>query len=210
MKGNYNNVASFYDRLSNFIFGNSIVYAQRFLIESILPNSSILIVGGGTGWILEEITARHVEGLQITYVDSSEKMIALSKNRNIGLNKVVFVNSSIQHFDDGKGYDIVITPFVLDNFSTKTIEIVFKKIHERLLPSGLWLWVDFQLSEKHYFWQKPFLKSMYLFFRIVCGIEANNLPDTSKLFKAYQYKKLILQSYFKDFISSAVYKKCKA
>ncbi|MCW3108892.1 MAG: hypothetical protein JWQ09_3398 [Segetibacter sp.] len=207
MKGNYNNVATFYDRLSRFIFGDAIVNAQKLLVQSIDANSTILIIGGGTGWILEEIAKKHSEGLHITYVEISEKMIALSKKRDFGSNKVIFINKSIQDIQINQRFDIVITPFLLDNFSTGTTNIVFGKVHQCLLPDGLWLFADFQLTKDTHFWQKTLLKTMYFFFKFLCGIEANRLPDTNTLFEKYQYKKLSSKSFFKNFICSLVYKK---
>ena len=95
MKGNYYNVAPFYDLLSHLVFGNSISQALLFLVTAIPANSSVLIIGGGTGQILEEISKKYISGLQITYVEISKKMISLSKKRSTGNNLVVFINQSI-------------------------------------------------------------------------------------------------------------------
>jgi hypothetical protein len=59
MAASFNNSAWFYDRLSRLVYGKAIVNTQLYLLGYIQPNSNILIVGGGTGWILDEITRLH-------------------------------------------------------------------------------------------------------------------------------------------------------
>jgi ubiquinone/menaquinone biosynthesis C-methylase UbiE len=209
MKGNYNSIAPFYDFLSKIVFGTAIVNAQKFLITIIPPQSIVLIVGGGTGWILEEVSKVHPKGLEIVYVEPSEKMMAISKKRNAGRSRVNFINETIQDSPFDKRFDVVITPFVFDNFSTPSAQCVFEKINQYLLPEGLWLFADFQVVRKHAVWQIIMLKIMYLFFRIVCKIEADRLPDTNALFHRHQYKSILTTTFFKNFIRSSAYRKSK-
>ena len=56
MNPDFNTVARPYDFISRLVFGDSLVEAQTSLLHYIPSNSQILIVGGGTGWILEEIS----------------------------------------------------------------------------------------------------------------------------------------------------------
>lgn len=207
MKGSYDTVAPFYDRLSRVVYGAAIVQAQIYLVHAIPENSVILIVGGGTGQILEEISKKHVNGLQITYVDISKEMIALSKKRNIGNNKVLFVNKAIADVSFQHKFDVVLTPFFFDNFSNSTAHIIFNKINASLKPHGLWLFADFQVSEKNNLWQKLLLGVMYLFFRTLCGIEASNLPDTTSLFYKFNYRLISSQTFYRKFIYSSIYLK---
>lgn len=206
MKGNYDRVAPFYDRLSKLIFGEAVLQAHTFLIDAIPAGSSVLIAGGGTGYILEEITKKHAGGLQITYADISEKMIAFSKERNIGGNNVLFINKSILDTAFHQHFDVVITPFFLDNFSDSTAKIVFNKINAALASGGLWLFADFQ-SKKNNLWHEILLKLMYLFFRIVCNIDASHLPHTARFFKQYDYKTIDMKTFYKDFIYAVIYQK---
>src|SRR4051812_8861289 len=97
MNDNYNNIAIFYDQLSAFIFGKAIFNAQRFMLQMVPPCSTVLLVGGGTGWILEELAKKYPSGLKITYIDSSSKMILLSGKRNVGKNKVIFMQADIRN-----------------------------------------------------------------------------------------------------------------
>lgn len=47
---------------------------------------------------------------------------------------------------------------------------------------------------------------MFLFFRMICDIEASALPDIDKQFNQYGYKTIASQTFFGEFITSQVYK----
>jgi len=205
MAANYNNSAWFYDRLSRLIYGRTIIKSQVYLLNHIPANSNILIVGGGTGWILEEITKIHPSGLNITYVEIAEKMIALSRKRNAGGNKVNFLNQAIENVKDDSIYDIVITPFLFDNFTEQTLQKVFDHMHNCLKPGGIWLNTDFHVTGK---WRhKLLLRSMFIFFRLICGIEASKLPGIQQCFERFGYISIDQKSFFSDFIISTAYSK---
>lgn len=207
MKSRYDNIAAFYDRLARLVFGNAILHAHRFLADAIPAKSCVLIVGGGTGFILEEIAKKHKGGLQITYVDISGKMIELSEKRNAENNTVLFINESILEVELPGHFDVVVTPFFLDNFLNNTAEVIFKKIDTVLKPQSLWLFADFEISKKSKWWQKILLKTMYFFFKAFCGIEASRLPETNSLFRKNKYLLIAEKSFYKNFISAVIYSK---
>lgn len=205
MAANYSNAAWFYDRLSGLIYGKALVQAQVYLLRFVQPGSHVLIVGGGTGWILEELAKMHSSGLKITYVEVAEQMMALSRKRNTRQNEVIFINEAVEKIGLPADLDVALTAFLFDNFTQVNLEKIFGHIHNSLRPGGLWLNADFQLTGK--WWQKVLLKSMLLFFRIVCRIEATKLPDIAKCFGRYGYKVIEQKEFFDQFIISAVYQK---
>jgi ubiquinone/menaquinone biosynthesis C-methylase UbiE len=203
---NYNTVAFFYDRLCQTVFGQTIKKAQIESLAFIPPNADVLIAGGGTGWILEEIAKIHSSGLRITYIDSSFNMIQLSKKRNCALNTITFIQQSIENTDlPPHKFDVVITPFLFDNFSQSTAEFIFTKLDTCLKPNGYWLYIDFYLYPKSNILQKILLKWMYVFFRFTCKIEADKLPNMDNYFSSYKIK--AAKNYFKDFITMQVFQK---
>lgn len=207
MANNYDNAAWFYDSLSRLVFGQAILNAQVHLLQHIPAKSNILIVGGGTGWILDELTSLHPSGLKVTYIEISAKMMALSAKRNIGANHVTFINSAIENVYLQPDFDVVITPFLFDNFSQATAEKVFNKINSTLKPDGLWLYADFEPTGKS--WQKILLKTMHIFFKMLCDVEATQLPDVKHFFAEQCYKSVNSKVFFGDFIRATVYgKRC--
>ncbi len=205
MKRNYDAVAGIYDILVKIFIGNSLKKAQVYFLKDIPYNANIFIAGGGTGWILEEISAIHKSGLYIDYVDSSGKMIKLAKKRYKGNNQVNFIQQSLLDFSTSLNYDVIITPFFLDNFNEKSLDNVFAILHSKLTPGGLWIHTDFQIINKSP-WQKMMLFVMYSFFQICCKIEAKRLPDLPAVFIRYKYHVLKSHTFLKDFIITTVYK----
>jgi ubiquinone/menaquinone biosynthesis C-methylase UbiE len=204
MRGNYDNSAAFYDNLSRLVFGKALVMAQVHLLSHIPANSNVLIIGGGTGWILEEITKLNSSGLNISYVEISEKMTDISRKRNVGNNRVTFINKPIQQIMLNQQH-VIITPFLFDNFTETNLHPLFAHIHSMLKPGGLWLNTDFQLTGK--WWQYILLKSMLLFFKVLCGVESWRLPDVEKQFNEYEYRIIEAKTFFSNFIVTKMYRK---
>ncbi len=205
MSANYDNSAWFYDRLSRIVYGDALIRAQVYLLEFIPADATVLIVGGGSGWILDEIAKRHSAGLRITYVEVSSKMMVQAKKRNACGNNVVFINDAIENISFVLSFDVVLTAFLFDSFSDLTMKRVFGHIHLLLKPGGLWLYSDFRLTKKR--WQQLLLKSMLNFFKVLCHIEASRLPDVERQFELHRYTIVESRTFFKDFVISMVYRK---
>lgn len=205
---NYDNAAGFYDVLSRLVFGKSLIRAQQVLLPLVKPNSQVLIVGGGTGLILEELAKIHPAGLTITYVEISAKMITLAQKRDWRQNEVLFVHTAIEDYLPATRFDAIITSFLFDNFKEERAEKAFKILDSLLHPAGMWLFADFHIEKKTgNFWQKILLGTMYRFFRVLCNIEATQLPDMAALFQLAGYKTLFKTKHFHNFIESMVYQK---
>jgi ubiquinone/menaquinone biosynthesis C-methylase UbiE len=207
MSNDYNSIAKIYDGLSRIMYQKSIVKAQVFLIQLIKNNDRILIIGGGTGWILEEIAKLQRQNLSIVYIEKSSAMISRAKKRNIPGLKTTFVESAIEEYYTDEKFDIIITAFLFDNFRKEKIEIVFAKLDDCLKQQGIWLYADFvndQSNKK--IWQQFLLRSMYVFFRITTGIETQELISMQPYF-ASNYELITEQFYYSRFIQAKAYRK---
>lgn len=208
MLNNYDRIARIYDRLSRMVFGKAIVRAQQSLLPLIKPGARILIAGGGTGWILKEIANIHPAGLTIDYVEISSNMLELAQKQDFKGNKVTFVHSAIEDYLAPSTYDVVMTPFLFDNFSQDRAQAVFDKMHKMLENGGLWLFTDFHIDQNiHRYWQKALLRSMYVFFKNISHVEASQLPDMQAHFRSNHFKKEYESFHFGRFIRSAAYRK---
>lgn len=205
MPANYDNSAWFYDRLSRVVFGQALVKAQTAFLPLIPANSKILIAGGGTGWIIEEITKLHPSGVQITYVELSNNMLALARKRNAGGNTVIYINLPVEDADLDNDFDIIITPFLLDSLPTPTLHNVINSLYKLLKPGGKWLNTDFQLSGK--WWQKPLLKTMYFFFKLMGCVDTVELPDIKAALIATGLTPVNERTFFGEFMVTTVYEK---
>lgn len=203
----FNAVARPYDFMSRLVFGNALVESQVSLLKHIPANSRILIVGGGTGWILEAIAKIHNAGLEITYVEVASSMIALSQKRNTGQNKVIFIHKPIEDYQTSQSFDVIITPFFFDLFTENKVKTLFHGLDQQLKTGGLWLYTDF-IPEKYQtqLWQKMLLKAMYLFFGFLSKVEARQLTDMDQYFET-KYVTVNQNWFYGNFIRSNIYKK---
>lgn len=208
MLNNYDKIADHYDTLSRLVFFKSQVNAQINQLPYIQKNSHVLIVGGGTGWILEELSNIYPIGLKIVYVEISAKMIALSQKRNYKNNHVEFVNIGIEDFKTDVLFDAILTPFLFDNFVEQRAAKVFGQLNEYLKIDGLWFQVDFSLNKAHGNWWKCLLlRSMYGFFKLLGIVEAHKLIDMNPYFFKANY--LIVEEwlYYGSFIKATIFRK---
>lgn len=208
MRNNYNFIAPYYDFMSRVVFGNTIVRAQTCMLPYIQPNSNLLIVGGGSGWILEELAKRDLGVLNIIYIDSAQNMIALAKKKKCGPHVVDFICGQIEDYRPVQQFDCVFTGFLFDNFKSERIELVFNNLHQMLKKEGLWLYADFIATKTAIkIWQKILLKTILLFFKTVSKVEANELMSLNPLFKSHGYTQIFAGWHYYHFIQSLVYKK---
>jgi ubiquinone/menaquinone biosynthesis C-methylase UbiE len=208
MQNNYDHIAPYYDFLSRMVFFRAQVRAQSDQLESIPANSSILIVGGGTGWILEEIARIYPSGLTIVYVEISEKMLNISRKRNTGANQVKYIHAAAEDLSTDQKFDVVITAFLFDNYSGDTIQTVFSKLDHLLKAGGTWFFSDFYYNkESGKKWQYYLLKTMYLFFNKISDVQAKMLINTEPIFAEYNYDVVRAEYYYAGFIKAITYQK---
>ncbi len=205
---NYDAISGSYDVLSRTIFLNAQVNAQVEQLEHIKAGASVLIVGGGTGWILEEITKIHREGLDIIYVELSEKMLARAKRRDYGSNQVEFVHSDIETYACPHEFDVIHTAFLFDNFVDSRAIWVFHLLFKHLKLGGMWLYTDFKVDPgKGVRWKSTMLNLMYAFFRKIAHVEASKMPAMDQYFANNNFKILKQKQYYKGFIESIIFQK---
>ncbi len=208
MPANYDTIAPVYDFISRMVFGNAIVNAQVSLLKCLpVGDYRLLIVGGGTGWILEDLAKQRPNGVTVDFVEASNEMIQLARKRNCGGNSVNFIHCPIENFKTPFSYQAILTPFVLDNFEEEKAKQVFNQLDKLLAKDGVWLYADFVYDKTNSpMWQKGLLKLMYFFFRLTTKIEANRLVNIDTYFEKGYSKKMEARFYF-DFIKAIAYRK---
>lgn len=170
----FNTIAPVYDPLTRIVFGRAILRAQTEFLTAVSAHSTVLVVGGGTGRVAEQLLQMN-STCRVWYVDASSRMISYARRRlrRFG-DRVVFVHGS---WSDAPSltYDVIITQFFLDLFSETACVRVVKTLKKSLSQQGYWLATDFVNGKK--WWGRMLLKVMYRFFRITTGIKADRLPD---------------------------------
>jgi ubiquinone/menaquinone biosynthesis C-methylase UbiE len=208
IQNNYDPVAGYYDFLSKLVFGRAEIDAQVWLLGHLTGGERILVVGGGTGWILEEIAMIQPENLKITYIESSGKMMSKAKKRNTGKNTVSYVLAPVETFQSDERFDYILTGFFFDNFSTEHSRVIIQQLDRLLGEKGCWGFADFHCStETNPLWQRLLLQSMYIATRLLCKVQAGQLPDTEPLFEATGYEQRATRRFYHGMIKSILYQK---
>lgn len=199
---NFDGVAAIYDTLSNVVFGRSMVRSQTFYLRDIPSGAKVLIIGGGTGWLLKELLVVN-STCSIWYIEASAKMLELTKERiSKSSNAIHLIHGTEDSIPPGIKFDAVITHFYLDLFSQISCNQVIQKISRSMHVKSMWLVTDFINKT---WWQNILLFVMYKFFRLTSHIEASNLPAWQQLLKTNGFIEDKSNFFFWKFIRSSLF-----
>jgi tRNA (cmo5U34)-methyltransferase len=173
-KGNdFDPIAPWYDLLVKIVFGKSMKHAQEFFLARFPQQGCVLVLGGGTGWIVNSLLKLRPH-IHVTYIEASAKMIGIAKQKlNENENRVTFIHGTERNIPAEVLYDGVITNFFLDLFPQEYLPHLIQQIKKTMKPRALWIVTDF-VTEK--WWQKVFVKTMYWFFIVTTSIQATQMP----------------------------------
>lgn len=176
--GDFNGIAPLYDTLAFVVFGRQLRQAQTVFLDTIPAGASVLIVGGGTGWLLEQVLTR-CQPSRCVYLEASAKMLARATDRmvqNSVTGCVDFRLGTESSLAPDEQFDAILTSFVLDVFSERTLQTQFiPRLRRALKPAGVWLITDFVHTDV--WWQKVLLWGMVRFFRLTTGMQARSLAN---------------------------------
>ena len=175
----FDRLAAFYDPLARLVFGRALVRAQRAALAG-LPEGAprVLIIGGGTGWVLGEIW-RQRPAAHVCYLEASPRMLARARawqQRHAPARgaQVAFRLGTEAALLPPEAYDAVLTFFFLDLFDANRLRAVLARLAAVRRPGAPWLLADFRNAAG--WWQPALLAFMYRFFRLTTGIGARRLP----------------------------------
>jgi ubiquinone/menaquinone biosynthesis C-methylase UbiE len=77
MPPSFDPVAPFYDSLAFIVYGNTLIRAKKAFIHCLPEKGKLLLIGGGTGNILNDVL-RSRKALFIDFIEPSKKMISLA------------------------------------------------------------------------------------------------------------------------------------
>jgi ubiquinone/menaquinone biosynthesis C-methylase UbiE len=212
MRKGFDIIAPYYDLLARCVFGNSICKSQLATLEFIPKDAVILIMGGGTGWYLKELLLCS-KAKRVVYIDSSEKMLALSKNKMASfpqeMELVDFRLGTHTCIQPGERFDLIITHFFLDLFTDAQLNKLMQLLSTVLNKNCLWLCADFHLPDRGSgrWWKKVLIHLTYAFFRLCCNIKASRLPEIYRYFKANDMHSIYESFFYSQLIVTQVYKK---
>jgi len=198
---NYNNIVWIYDFLSKMVFGKKQDYTNKLFLGEIPAKARVLVVGGGTGKIIEYLNDLERD-LEVDYVDISSKMIARSKRRANKSLKLSFYCQSIIDFT-GQDYDVIIANFFFDQLPQKIGQKIAINLRRKLNKGGFIIFSDF--IETKNLWDRFILAAMISFFRFTANLNINCLPDYGRLFRQANLIQVRSSHSSRNIISSIIY-----
>ncbi|MEQ8624828.1 MAG: methyltransferase domain-containing protein [Vicingaceae bacterium] len=202
---NYNFIAAIYDQLTSLIFFGYLQSAQLEYLSLLPETGRILFIGGGTGSTLKKIVQLRPH-LKIDYVDTSSKMISLSKKKlkNQNDNNVNFICGD-QSFVPMIKYDGILSFFYFDLFPKRVAGEIFSHLLGQLKMNGIWLIADFYQAKN---WHQKLMEFlMYNFLKLTTNIKANKIPPILPLASIPQLQLREEKSFYGQFIFSTAYSK---
>lgn len=200
----FDRIARIYDLLNGLVFGKAARQAQVHFLPDVAPHATIMILGGGAGWLLQKVIEANPSA-EIWYIDASRKMIELSARRTKESPRIHFIHGTEADIPTDVKWDIVITPFFLDLFREESLDGLIYRIGQSLADKGSWLASDFVNGKP--WWQRVLLRAMYTVIHLMCGIEAKNLPDWQSCLHRQGFIKSKSQFFYGGFIESTVFHK---
>lgn len=203
----YNRIAWIYDALAQSVFRGAVLKSQTHFLPLIQPNSNLLIIGGGSGQVLEAINRLNIP-LIIDFIEPAQPMIEKAKRRcsklhNLSIN---FHQVRFQDFETSSRYDWVCCFYFLDLFKEQTFNLHVKHISQLMNSNSQLLVSEFQNPSGH-FWKKVLSRLMHLFFKLTTNLESNRLKDIHTLLTNQGFDRVNKAEFFSQFIFSAVYQK---
>lgn len=174
-------LAPHYRWMERVLAGEKLQRCRTEFLAKIPPPKSALLVGEGNGRFLSEF-AKRFPNTETVCLDASARMLCAAKRLVAGASNVSFVRADIFQWEGPRGkFDLVVTNFFLDCFTSEQIETVVTKLAGAATPKATWLLSDFwQPSAGWKGWRARWiLGSMYFFFRFATKLPANRLtpPD---------------------------------
>jgi tRNA (cmo5U34)-methyltransferase len=201
MKKGFDRIAPLYDLLSRLVFGKSMIKSQLCFIDELKKCNSVLVLGGGTGWWLNDLIKKQPH-LKITFVDSSLEMIGLAKAGVVSGHAIHFVHGTIESLSVGEEFDAVVLYYFLDLFPDEQLPDILQKINVHMNAQSLWLVSDFVNKKK---WHALLLKLMYSFFYFTTGLNNRSLPPWEQCLRTNGLSEIKEHYFYGKFIRSVVY-----
>lgn len=198
---NFNFIAPYYDRIARIVFGQSIVESQINHFGLIRPGAKVLVIGGGTGWILKHLPA---DCEKVVFVEPSREMIGRAARESVRF-PLYLLKDYYENITINEKYDAIIANYFFDMFSKNDLDQIADKMKRSLSESGLLFATDF--TNMVGFWHRSMLIIMYTFFWMVAGIPNRKLCNWQQILMSNGLRIVHSSRFYGGFIISTVYRK---
>ena len=173
----FDRVAWCYDALAALVFGPALRNTQRAALAGLPAGAPhVLILGGGTGWVLTEVLRRR-PAATVLYLEASARMLARASARltPAQARRVEFRHGTQRALGPTDTFEALVTFFVLDCLEQAELPGALAQLNAARRPGAPWLLADFRPARRG--WRAGLLRAMFYFFRQTTGLRNNVLPD---------------------------------
>lgn len=199
-------LAPVYDHVVKLVFGSKLWQLQAFILKDLPAGENCLIIGGGSGKIMELALKQNLAN-RYFYAELSDKMIDKTKAR------VKDSRQAIEYANEWKtwqnqSFDYIILPFVLDCYREESVNQFVSELSVCLAPQGKIVLVDFTKTKNRL--QSFFIKLLYLFFSAFTKIEARSLAPFKQIFQENGFEIEKEKALYRGWIQAIVWTKISA
>ena len=196
-------MAPFYDDIAGLVYGQPLFLAQLYSLQHVQNQTKLLIVGGGTGWILPYLF-KQAPQTEIWFVDISSHMIEIANKKVQPGQMVHLIHGTERDIPKNVLFDTVLLHFYVDGFTQNDLPVRLDSIHTTLKPNANWLIADFADSGKKH--HRFLLWLTHRFFRFTVKHPNTRLQNWQKVLNHEGYEP-VEECYFGDgLIKTMVYK----
>ena len=175
---NFDRLAPYYRAMEWISAGTTLQHARTCHFDRLGSARHILILGEGIGRSLERLVT-HAPRAEIVVVEASAAMIDVARHRlarqGIPISRIDWQHADIRAWTaaEGRRFDAVITPFVLDCFAPADVEAIVVRVAGMLATPARWLHADFHLPAHGWRRRRARLihALMYRTFRVLVRLE---------------------------------------
>lgn len=179
----FDRLAACYDWMETILAGDRLERCRNAFWGEMGEVRHALLAGVGHGRFLTELRRRY-PGAEITCIDSSAKMLEVSRRRllreGLTLEGINLIHADVLTWQPPAGeYDLIATHFFLDCFTAAQLLEVIKRLRSGAKAGARWHLSDFQIPQNG--WRRIraqiILWLMYRFFRVVTDLPAAALSN---------------------------------
>lgn len=200
----FDHLARPYRWLEYLTFGPMLERCRFCRIPELTGARRALVLGDGDGRFLARLLAAN-SALEADVVDQSPAMLRLLKARAAaGSDRIRVHQADALTFQPaGADYDLVITHFFLDCFTTEQVRGLVENLRPHLAPGALWIASEFAIPKgAAALPSRMVVSSLYLAFRILTGLRTRALPEHAAVFRENGLKLLSLRTFLAGLLVS--------
>jgi SAM-dependent methyltransferase len=213
---NYCRIARFYRTIEALFIGRSLLNARVAHLSRLAQTGPIkhaLLVGEGNGSFLLPF-AQQFSQARITVIDGSPEMLRIARSRlaDAGLlsARIEFQVADMTTVSLPQcTYDLLVTHFFFDNFSTSQAEHMIATLEQASTINAQWLLADYCMPLHGWrAWRAAmWLRALYTFFGLFAAVPVRSLPEIETALAASSFKRINRKTYSAGMLRSDYYQR---